>query len=78
MLRLRNRRIDKLVSRLATLRGRSKTDIVLDALERKWARAQQESSLEERLRPLQDFVAAHQKSGLAADKAFFDDLSGDS
>jgi antitoxin VapB len=77
MLQIRNRRIDELVNRLATLRRVSKTEIVLDALEREWARVENETSLEERLRPLQDFVASHPKTGLVADKAFFDKLSGD-
>jgi antitoxin VapB len=31
----------------------------------------------ERLKPLRERVAAYPDSGLAADKAFFDDLSGD-
>jgi len=56
----------------------AKAEIVLDALERECARVEHETSLEDRLRPLQDFVAAHPKTGLAADKAFFDDLSSDS
>ena len=77
MLQIRNRRVDELVNRLASLRGGSKTEIVLDALEREWARVGQDSALEERLRPLQDFVASHAKTGLDADKAFFDELSGD-
>jgi antitoxin VapB len=74
MLNIRNPRVDELVNRLATLRGRSKTEIVLAALEREWALAQQEAQLEDRLKPLQDFVSAHPKTGLAADKAFFDSL----
>ena len=77
MLQIRNRRVDELVNRLASLRGASKTEIVLEALEREWARLEHESTMEERLRPLQDFVAAHPKTGQAADKAFFDELSGD-
>jgi len=74
MLQIRNRRVDELVTRLATLKGRSKTEIVLGALEREWALAQQEGDLEARLKPLQDFVASHPRTGLAADKAFFDSL----
>jgi antitoxin VapB len=74
MLQIRNPRVDELVSRLATLKGRSKTEVVLAALEREWALAQQATELEARLKPLQDFVAAHPKTGLAADKAFFDSL----
>jgi hypothetical protein len=34
-------------------------------------------TLRERLRPLQDRVAARPATGLEADKAFFDELSGD-
>jgi antitoxin VapB len=74
MLQIRNRRVDELVSRFATLKGRSKTEIVLGALEREWALVQQEADLEARLKPLQDFVASHPKTGLVADKAFFDSL----
>ena len=77
MLQIRNRRVDDLVSRLAALRGRTKTEIVLAALERELALAEQETALEGRLRPLQEFFASHPKTGLAADKAFFDDLYED-
>ena len=74
MLQIRNPRAEELANRLAALKGRSKTEIVLDALEREWALAQEQADLEARLKPLQDFVASHPKTGLAADKAFFDGL----
>ena len=48
---------------------------VLDALEREWERLQKETTRRSALRPLQDFVASHTKTGDVADKAFFDDLS---
>jgi hypothetical protein len=75
MLQIRNPRVDELATRIAALRGRNKTEVVLDALEREWERLQKETSLEERLRPLQDYITSHPKTGHSADKAFFDDLS---
>jgi antitoxin VapB len=46
-------------------------------LENELRRASEALPLWERLKPLRERVAAYPDSGLAADKAFFDDLSGD-
>ena len=51
---------------------------VLSALENELARIEGEKSLAERLKPLQDRIAAVPRTGLEADKDFYDDLSGDS
>jgi len=52
-------------------------DAVLSALENELARVEGEKSLAERIKPLQERVAKWPLTGLKADKAFFDDLSGE-
>ena len=47
------------------------------ALENEFARIEGEKSLAERLKPLQERIAAVPRTGLEADKDFYDDLSGD-
>jgi antitoxin VapB len=77
MLQIRNRRVVDLAAKLATIRHSTKTDAVLSALENELARIEGEKSLAERIKPLQDRVAAVPRTGLVADKDFYDDLSGD-
>jgi antitoxin VapB len=48
------------------------------ALENQLARIEGAKTLAERLRPLQDRIAQRPSTGLEADKAFYDDLSGES
>ena len=50
----------------------------LRALENELARIESEKTLEERVRPIQDRIANRPATGLEADKAFFDELSGES
>jgi antitoxin VapB len=85
MLQIRNRRVVELAAKLAAVRRSTKTDAVLHALENEFARIEGEraaagptKTLAERLRPLQDRIAAVPRTGLEADKDFYDDLSGDS
>jgi antitoxin VapB len=78
MLQIRNRRVVDLAAKLAAIRHSTKTDAVLSALENELARIEGEKSLAERLKPLQDRIAAVPRTGLEADKDFYDDLSGDS
>ena len=78
MLQIRNRRVVDLAAKLAMIRHSTKTDAVLSALENELARIEGEMSLAERLKPLQDRIAALPRTGLEADKNFYDDLSGDS
>ena len=77
MLQIRNRRVVDLAAKLAAIRHSTKTDAVLSALENELARIEGETSLAERLKPLQDRVASVPRTGLEADKDFYDDLSGD-
>ena len=46
------------------------------ALENELRRLDEAIPLRERLRPIQDRVLAHPATGLDADKAFYDELSG--
>jgi antitoxin VapB len=76
-LQIRNRRVVELAAKLAAVRRSTKTDGVLTALENELARIEGGKSLAERLKPLQERIAAVPLTSLEADKDFFDDLSGD-
>ena len=78
MLQIRSRRVVELAAKLAATRRTTKTEAVLHALENELARVEGEKSLAERLKPLQDRVMSRPPTGLEADKAFYDDLNGDS
>jgi antitoxin VapB len=84
MLQIRNPRVVALAARLAAARGTTKTDAVLRALENEFARSERDKAatdpvktLAERIKPIQDRVMSRPATGLEADKAFYDDLSGD-
>jgi antitoxin VapB len=77
-LQIRNRRVVELAAKLAAVRRSTKTEAVLTALENELARIEREKSLAERIKPTQDRVMSRPATGLEADKAFYDDLSGDS
>jgi antitoxin VapB len=77
MLQIRNRRVVELAAKLAATRCSTKTEAVLTALENELARIEGEKSLAERLKPLQERIAKWPATGLKADEAFFDDLSGE-
>jgi antitoxin VapB len=77
MLPIRNRHVVELAAKLAAVRRSTKTEAVLTALENELARFEGERSLAERLKPLQERIAAVPRTGLEADKDFYDDLSGD-
>jgi antitoxin VapB len=76
-LQIRNQRVAALAAKLAAIRKSSKTDAVRHALENELARIESAKALAERLRPLHDRIAGRPATGLEADKAFYDDLSGD-
>jgi antitoxin VapB len=78
MLQIRNRRVVELAAKLAAVRHSTKTEAVLTALENELARVEGEKTLKERLKPIQERLAAVPRTGLKADKDFYDDLSGDS
>lgn len=76
-LNIRSRQVDALAEKLAARKRVTKTEAVRIALENELRRSGDEVPLWERLKPLRDRVAAAQSTGLAADKAFFDELNGE-
>jgi len=69
---------DQSVRRLARLKGKSLTATIREAVEHEYQREIARIPLIERLRPIQDsFAAQSRPGGQPADKAFFDQLSGD-
>lgn len=69
---------DKVVRRLAKLKGKTLTETIREAVELALAEQTREKKLTflERIKPIQDRIAARGKTGLEADKAFYDELSG--
>ena len=76
-LNIRNETVNKLAKRLAARKHMTKTEAVRMALENELRRLDEARPLRERLRPLQKRVLARPATGLEADKAFFDELCGD-
>jgi antitoxin VapB len=68
---------DQLADKLAALKQIDKTEAVRIALENELRRSDDVRQLRERIRPIQDRVASWGSTGLEADKAFYDELSGD-
>ena len=77
-LNIRNERVNQLATKLAALKHTNKTAAVKLALENELRRIDDALPLRERLRPLQRRVLARRATRWKADKAFYDDLSGDS
>lgn len=75
---VRDPRTDEAVRRLAKLKGTSLTDTIRDAVERAYEQERARVPLIERLKPIQERAAELSRpGGKPADKAFFDELSGD-
>lgn len=74
---VRDPEADGLVRELARRRRIGLTEAVKLAVRNELRREDEAVRLRERLRPLQDRIAARPPTGLEADKAFYDDLSGD-
>jgi antitoxin VapB len=69
---------DAAVRRLAKLKLKTLTQTIREAVEHEYTRVRAETPLIERLRPIQEELRSLSKpGGLPADKAFFDELSGD-
>ncbi len=70
---------DRAVRKLAKLRGKTLTETIREAVEKALDEQKREKrrTFLERIKPIQDRIAEYPKTGLAADKAFFDELSGD-
>lgn len=76
-LNIRSEEVHALVRKLAELKHISKTDAVKLALQNELRRQEQAVPLRERLRPIQQRVRQRPSTGRDADRAFFDQLSGD-
>ena len=69
---------DAAVRRLAKLKRKTLTEAIREAVEHEYARVRSEIPLIERLKPIQEELKSLSKpGGLPADKAFFDELSGE-
>jgi antitoxin VapB len=72
---VRDPETDRLARELARLQGNGITGAVRSALEAKLAEERRKVPLLERIKDITDEIAAAPKTGLKADKAFFDWLS---
>ena len=75
-LNIRSEVVNQLAEQLAARKQISKTDAVRIALENELRRLDEVVPLRDRLRPLQRRVLSRSATGLEADKAFYDELSG--
>ena len=76
-LNIRSEIVNQLAEKLAARTRMNKTDAVRIASENELRRLDETVPLRERLRPLQERVLSRPSTGLEADKAFYDELSGD-
>jgi len=75
-LNIRDETVNQLAEKLAARRRTNKTEAVKTALVNELRRLDEATPLRERLRPLQNRVLRRPATGLEADKAFYDELSG--
>lgn len=75
-LNIRDEDVNRLAQRLADCKRTTKTEAVRLALVGELRRLDEKLPLWERLRPIQDRILARPATGLEADKAFNDELSG--
>ncbi|KQP06689.1 MAG: type II toxin-antitoxin system VapB family antitoxin [Methylobacterium sp.] len=73
-LNIRSEEVNRLAEKVAALAKVSKTEAVRIALAHEVERLEGKPSLRERLRPIQDALEAYPRTGLKADKAFYDGL----
>ena len=74
---IRDPETDRLARELARLQGEGITQAVRSALEEKLARDRRKVPLMERIKDITDEIASYSDTGLKADKAFYDWLSGE-
>jgi antitoxin VapB len=75
---VRDEATDAAVRKLAKLKGKTLTATIREAVEEKYERESGEDRFMERVKALQDWVKARSGGpGLPADKAFYDELSGE-
>ena len=75
-LNIRSEIVNELAERLSACRQVNKTDAVRIALQNELRRLDEAVPLRDRVRPLQERVSSRPATGLEADKAFYDELSG--
>jgi antitoxin VapB len=75
-LNIRSEAVNQLAERLAARKQMNKTEAVRVALENELRRLDEAVPLRDRLLPLQKRVLNRPPTGLEADKAFYDELSG--
>ena len=69
---------DRAVRRLAQLKGKTLTETIREAVEHEYEAVTGRPPLIERIKAVQEeFQRLRRPGGLPADKAFFDELSGD-
>jgi len=75
---VKDKATDNAVRRLAQIKRKTLTETIREAVENEYQRERARIPLIDRLRPIQEqFEAVSRPGGLPADKAFFDELSGD-
>ena len=74
---VKSKAADSAVRRLAKLRNKSLTETIHEAVENEYRRIHGEAPLIDRLEAISARYRAFPETGLAADKAFFDEMSGD-
>jgi antitoxin VapB len=76
-LNIRSEAVNQLAEALAARMATNKTDAVARALRNELQRLDDVVPLRERLRPIRNRILSRPATGLEADKAFYDDLSGE-
>ncbi|MBN9035090.1 MAG: type II toxin-antitoxin system VapB family antitoxin [Rhizobiales bacterium] len=74
---VRDKATDAAVRELARLKGKGLTETIREAVEKEIEQARKEVPLIEKIKALQEEVARYPRTGLEADKAFFDSLNDD-
>jgi antitoxin VapB len=74
---VKSKAADYAVRRLAQLKNKSLTATIIEAVENEYRRVRAEAPLTERLAAISARYREFPETGLAADKAFFDEMSGD-
>jgi antitoxin VapB len=74
---IKDARTDRIIRELARAKGKPILNSIREACENELRRERAKTPLWQRLQPLVRRVASAPKTGACADKAFFDDLSGD-
>ena len=74
---IKNDEVEALARKLASKHGKGLTEIVHEALREKAERESAEPTLWDKLAPIHAKLAAMPDSGLAADRAFYDEINGE-